>query len=147
MASSKSHSPTTAALADRYRVLLEIGRTLAGTLSLDDLFRAIYRETSRVVEAGGFYIALYDEKADLATVVFYADQDEEQQVEVTFQGSTSQVIRTGEPVLVRDRLNLDSLKVLGNDDSSITRSAIQAPLLIKGRVLGAISTQSYRADA
>jgi len=38
-------------LADRYRVLLDISRTLTGTLSRDDLYRAIYRETARVLEA------------------------------------------------------------------------------------------------
>jgi diguanylate cyclase (GGDEF)-like protein len=36
---------------------------------------------------------------------------------------------------------------LGADDSSVTRSAISAPLVHKGRILGAISAQSYEPDA
>jgi diguanylate cyclase (GGDEF)-like protein len=146
MASSNSPKSDRSDLAERYRVLLEIGRTLAGTLSLDDLFRSIYRETSRVVAAGGFYISLYDADEDLATVVFYADQNEEQRVQVTYKGSSSEVIRTGKPCMVDDRLQLESLMVLGEDGSPVTRSAISAPLLNQGRVLGAISTQSYEPD-
>lgn len=67
-------------LADRYRVLLDISRTLTGTLSRDDLYRAIYRETARVLEAMGFYISVYSQLRDLATIVFYADRGRERRV-------------------------------------------------------------------
>ena len=68
---------TRGSLEERYRVLLEIGRNLTGTLSPEDLYRTIYRETARVVEASGFYVSLYDQARDLATVVFYADRGRE----------------------------------------------------------------------
>ena len=61
-------------LAERYPVLWNIGRTLTGTLSAEELYRGIYRETARVVEASRFYISLYDDYTDLVTVVFYADR-------------------------------------------------------------------------
>lgn len=131
-------------LADRYRVLLEIGRTLTGTLSPEELYRTIYNETGRVVEATGFYISLYDADTDLATVVFYADQGRESRCDITYRGSESEVIRTGNATIVEDRLDSQSLMLLGDHDTEITRSAISAPLSYKGKVIGAISTQSYR---
>lgn len=134
-------------LAERYRVLLEIGRTLTGTLSPEELYRTIYQETAKVLEAAGFYIALYDQARDLATVVFYADQGQEEQARITYRGSDSEVIRTGQPSMVGDRLKVHSLMVLGDEESDITRSAISAPLRYKGRVIGAISTQSYNPEA
>ncbi len=134
-------------LAERYRVLLDIGRTLTGTLSHEDLYRTIYRETTRVLEAGGFYISLFDPQRDLATIVFYADRGTERHVEISYRGSDSDVIRTGEGALVEDRITVRSLMVVGDESTEITRSAITAPLRHKGRVLGAISTQSYRARA
>ena len=134
-------------LIERYRVLLDIGRTLTGTLSLEELFRAIYRETARVVETAGFYISLYDAEADLATVVFYADRGEESPCDVTYKGSDSEVIRTGKSTTVEDRLNAQSVMLLGEEETEITRSAISAPLIYKGEVRGAISTQSYRPNA
>jgi diguanylate cyclase (GGDEF)-like protein len=133
-------------LAERYRVLLDIGRSLTATLSLDELYRAIYRETSGVLEADGFFIALYEPVTDLATVVFYADQGQERRAEITYKGSESPVIRDGKAVLVEDRLETRSLLVLGDESVGVTRSAISAPLR-RGRVLGAISTQSYRPGA
>ena len=137
---------TGAPLAERYRVLLDIGRTLTGTLSPEDLYRSIYRETARVVEAGGFYISLYDAQADLATVVFYADRGEESRCDITYKGSDSEVIRTGKSTVVEDRLKADSVMLLGDDETEITRSAISVPLMYKGVVRGALSTQSYRPN-
>ncbi|MEX0980423.1 MAG: sensor domain-containing diguanylate cyclase [Gemmatimonadota bacterium] len=138
---------TKPSLEERYRVLLDIGRSLTETLSPEDLYQAIFRETSRIVEATGFYISLYDRVSDLATIVFYADQGDEQRVEITYKGSDSDVIRHARGSLVSDRLQGLSVLVLGEEDSEVTRSAISAPLRYKGEVVGAISAQSYRFQA
>lgn len=128
-------------------MLLDIGHTLTGTLSAEDLYRAIYRETARVLEAAGFYISLYDRSRDEAMVVFYADQGKERRVHVRFRGSDSQVIREGIGSIIADRVDAHSLLILGEDNTEITRSAISAPLRHKGRVIGAISCQSYTPGA
>lgn len=151
MPPSPERTTSAPSLADRYRVLLDVGRILTGTLGADALFRTIYRETSRVLEAAGFYISLYDAERDLATVVFYADRGREQESEITYRGSDSEVIRTGEPSMVSDRGEIDSLLVLRgtakSEEEEVTRSAISAPLRYKGRVVGAISAQSYEPDS
>lgn len=134
---------TRPSVAERYRVLLDTGRTLAGTLSSEDLYAAIHRETARVVEASGFYIALYDHGRDLATVVYYADAGDVRRVDVTYRGTDSEVIRTRKGALIHDRLDDHSLLILGDEHSEITRSAVSAPLIHKGRVIGVISAQSY----
>ena len=144
---SAEASQVRTSIAERYRVLLDIGRTLTGTLSRDDLYRAIYRETARVLEAAGFYISLYDAQRDLATIVFYADRGSDRRVEISYRGSDSEVIRSGQASLVEDRAEVKSVMVVGDEDSDITRSAVSAPLRHNGQVLGAISTQSYRARA
>lgn len=128
-------------------MLLDIGRTLAGTLSLEELYAAIHRESSRVLETAGFYLSLYDAERDEATIVYFADRGEQQRVAIAYPGSRSEVLRTAQPVLVRSRLDERSLMHLGAEDSDVTRSAISAPLVHKGRVLGAISAQSYEDNA
>lgn len=147
MAPEPAHRAPGSSLADRYRVLLDVGRTLTGTLSLDELYRAIYRETSRVLPSDGFYISLYDQPRDQATIVFFADRGKEERVEVAYRGSESAVIRTGEPVRVDDMLERQSLMLLGENEEEVMRSALAAPLRAKGVVIGAISTQSYRPGA
>jgi diguanylate cyclase (GGDEF)-like protein len=145
---SSPHAESTRhTVKDRYRVLLDVGRTLAGTLSTEELYAAIYRETVRILPASGFYVSLYDQARDLATVVFYADRDEIKRVNISYPGSESAVISHRRPHLVTDHLTDRSLLLLGETDADVTRSAISAPLLREDRVLGAISAQSYEPNA
>jgi diguanylate cyclase (GGDEF)-like protein len=134
-------------VGDRYRVLLEIGRKLTGTLAIEDLYRAIYDETAEVIEASGFYISLYEPEDDRARVVFYADNGAASRCDIQYQGSDSDVIRTGRSTSVQDRLDEDFVMLLGDETSEVTRSAISSPLILQGQVIGAISAQSYRAEA
>jgi diguanylate cyclase (GGDEF)-like protein len=145
-----AHADTSTArssIAERYRVLLDIGHNLARTLGTKHLYRSIYKETARVLEAGGFYVALYDREKDLATVVFYADQGVERNVAITYRGSDSDVLRLGKGAIIYDRVENRSLMVLGEEGTEVTRSAISAPLIYEGEVVGAISTQSYQPKA
>ena len=97
MTPSSEASTARSSVADRYRVLLDIGRKLTGTLSREDLYRAIYDETAQILEAEGFYICLYNQESDLATIVFYADRGNDRRVEISYQGSESKVISSGRP--------------------------------------------------
>jgi diguanylate cyclase (GGDEF)-like protein len=137
-----------ASSAERYRVLLEVGHSLSGTVeSEEELYAAIYREAARVMPMDGFYVSLYDEEQDLATVVFWADRGRGRQASVSYTGSDCEVIRTGKPVLVKDYLERRSLLVVGDEgDLQVTRSAVSAPLRSRGRLMGVISAQSYDPD-
>jgi diguanylate cyclase (GGDEF)-like protein len=139
--------PARSGIAERYRLLLDIGRTLSDTLSSDDLYREICRGTSRVLEAAGFYISLYDPARDVATIVFYADRGHDRRVEISYRGSESEVIRSGKAALIGDRAEISAVMLVGDEGSDVTRSAITAPMRHHGQVIGTISTQSYRAGA
>lgn len=108
-------------VAERYRALLDTGRTLTGTLSYQDLFAVIHRETATVLEASGFYISLYDQSRDLATVVYYADKVAAKHVDISYRGSDSEVIKTLTASLVNENLGDKSLLILGDEDSDVTR--------------------------
>ena len=136
-----------ASVSERYRAFLDRARALTGTLSSEELFVAIHRETEEALEASGFYISLYDQGRDLATIVYYADKGEVNRVGVSYRGSDSEVIRTQRASMVNEDLNDRSLLVLGEDDTDVTSSAISAPMIHKGRMIGAISAQSYEAEA
>lgn len=134
-------------LGERYTVLLETARLLASRRTLDELYRETYRETSRVLETTGFYISRFDDELDEARVVFYADEGIEQTASITYRGSESQVLRTGEPVLIDDDIEEKSVMTLGDGCEKTTRSAVTAPIRIRGGIVGAISAQSYRSHA
>ena len=141
------HASNNASLAERYRVLLEIGRALTGTLRDEELYASIYRETARVIEADGFYVSLYDSETDEATVVFWADEGRGRQAQIVYAGSESPVIRTGKATMVSDHLRDQSLLVIGDVGDRATRSAISAPMSSRGQIIGVISAQNYRPRA
>jgi diguanylate cyclase (GGDEF)-like protein len=126
---------------------LDISHSLAQTLSPRQLYRTIYKETGRVLEATGFYVSLYHPVKDQATVVFFADQGVERNVEISYKGSESEVLRTGKASIISDRTDDQSLLAMEEQSDEMTRSAISAPLLYEGKVVGAISAQSYEAGA
>ncbi|MEJ2502422.1 MAG: sensor domain-containing diguanylate cyclase [Gemmatimonadota bacterium] len=141
-------STTTRDFRERYGVLLDIGRILTGTLEPADLYRTIYEQASRVLETTGFFISLYDEEEDRATIVFSADRGCLERPGVTYRGSESRAIREASAVSEELTHPSRAIMVLGPEsDEEITRSVIAAPMLREGRVLGVISAQSYRASA
>lgn len=134
-------------LAERYRVLLEIGHTLTGTLSRRELYRTVHAEVAGVLPADGFYIALLDEDGETATVVLHAEGEDVSTEPRSYPAGESAVLRDGEAVLVRDRLPERGVLELGDPDGVAPRSGIVAPIRRRERVLGAIGTQSREADA
>lgn len=133
---------------ERYAVLLDIGRILTATLSPEALYRAIYEQASRVIETTGFFISLYDEAEDQATVVFYADRGQIERPGVTYRGSDSRAIREARPIREEIQHPDRAVMLLGPEsDEEVTRSVIAAPLLREEQVMGVISAQSYRREA
>ncbi len=133
--------------ADRYRTLLDASRTLGATLSPDELHEAIYRQTAAAVDAPGFYLAIHDQSRDLARVVYYAEKGEGRHADIPYRGSDSEVLSTQKAAIIGNGLADGALLSLGDDGTEAAQSALVAPLLHHGRVLGAISAQSYEEEA
>ena len=143
-----SAEPSAAApLAERYRVLLELGGAFLGSSSSYELYRAIYAGSAKVVELAGFLLSLYDDQSDVATVVFSVDDGRESESGLTYRGSDSEVLRTGTPTAIEDQT--DTCAVLFPEDrkSGVARSTLSVPLLCKDRVTGVLTVYASRADA
>ena len=146
MASSDGRT-TRSSVEERYKVLLETGRILTSTLSAEELYAAIHRETAKVLSAANFSVSLYDQGRDLERVVFRVQDGEAGEVDLGFRGSDSEVIRASHGVLVDDDpAALASIARI--DASKVTcRSGIAAPLIHQGRVIGAVSACSGEPEA
>src|SRR6266850_2586181 len=137
----------------RLELANRLGALAAGARDLAELFRALYDETGRVMDATVFLFALYDEASATVQVVRQMDRGVEYPGG-TFplgKGFTSEVIRTGEPRLVR-RWAAEGPPVqllYGTEAGELVtpQSGVVVPILSGDRVLGVLSAQSYRPEA
>ncbi|HHY47375.1 MAG TPA: diguanylate cyclase [Firmicutes bacterium] len=135
-------------MADEMTSLYKIGIAATSTLDLAEVLEVIYREVSKVMDAGGFFIALYNEETRQISFEFVVDNGERlSPFSVSLGddgGFTAKVITQRTPVFVADALSNGSnlpqeTRVIGQTP----RSVIAVPLLARGRVVGVLSVQSY----
>ncbi|MCP4690225.1 MAG: GAF domain-containing protein, partial [Desulfobacterales bacterium] len=129
------------------RTLYDISRAVNSTRGLDDLFELIHGSLGAIMDAKNFFIALYDEKADLLTFPYYIDEKDE--AEPIFNASeknslTTKVIFQNKALIFDEaemrRMNeSDEHEVMG----AICKIWIGVPLSIKGKVIGAVALQSH----
>jgi PAS domain S-box-containing protein len=120
---------------------------------LAELFRALYYETARMMDATVFLFAIYDEAAKTVQVVRQMDRGVEHPGGSFPLGSgfTSEVIRNGAPRLIRHwATDGPPVRILyGTEAEKLVapQSAVVVPILSGQRVLGVLSAQSYQAEA
>lgn len=134
-------------LPSRYQAYLATSKALTGVGTIEKLCRILYIQTARVIPTSSFHVSLYDEARDLATVVFSADRGRERQVNITYRGSKSDVIRSGRPTMLLDPEQVRALPHLDSPDLDLFRAAAAAPLRLGDRVVGAIGVRSEREKA
>ena len=134
-------------LAGRFEAFAAEARDLA------ELFRALYYETARVMDATVFLFAVYDEAAKTVQVVRQMDRGVEHPGGSFPLGSgfTSEVIRSGAPKLIRHwATDGPPVRILYGTESEklvAPQSAVVVPILAGDRVLGVLSAQSYQPEA
>jgi len=134
-------------LAERIqRTLYKIANAVNTTTSLDELYKLIHRQLGTIVDTTNFYVALYDEKSNIITAPYYADQLKKntpppQQLR---NGLTGYVIHTAKPLYLtvekREKLMKEG-KIAQTDWKS--KIWIGVPLRIENKVIGALAVQSY----
>lgn len=146
MADSPDRAPRSS-VENRYRVLLETGRILTGTLSLEDLYVAIHRETAKALSASQFSVSLYDQGRDLERTVFQVRGGVAKPADLEYRGSDSEVIRSRQGLVVVDDPAMLHSFARGEGGLTVCRSGIGAPMIHHGRVVGVVSACSEQPGA
>jgi PAS domain S-box-containing protein len=149
-------------------LLYEVGRQFSRTLDLERIYDTLHYLVSSVMDCDGLFVSSYDCKDNLIRRTYA--RHERQRLDVSQfppiplepegRGIQSVVIRTGEPLLIRDyeaRLKRtktsydeDEDRVVHEeipDDADRTRSAIIVPLKLEGQVVGVVQVSSCEYDA
>ncbi|MCY0898794.1 MAG: sensor domain-containing diguanylate cyclase [Firmicutes bacterium] len=127
-------------------ILERVGRIVSRNLEMEQLLRSLRTAVAEVLETDSFFVALtLPHDPDHVLMQYLWDDGEEYPTEVfpiDPEGLTGSVIITGEPLLKNGE---DTPGVLAGSKKS-PRGMIFVPLQHEGRVLGAMSAQSYRIE-
>jgi K+-sensing histidine kinase KdpD len=148
---------TSQARAEQLATLNEIGRSISTLLDLNGVLESAYHLLRHVLALDSFYIALYHPESQMISYPIVIDEGKkwsEEPFTLIPETLMAKTILTGEPYLVnrsseeiaRRQASLESQNTLG-DSSKVSASLMIAPLKFGGKVLGVISTQSYKLDA
>lgn len=144
MAVENSHLvQQTSRRTEELHILNEIGRALSSTLDVDQLFEMIFSELQRLFDFSNFYIAFYD--ANRNEVRFelevLSNVRQAKRRRAAANHITEYMIRTRQPVLIRERFDEESRK-LGVDPLRTLGSFCGVPLVLYDRSIGAMGVMS-----
>ena len=132
--------------ANELAALNELSRTLASQLSVNQVLEEVWQGVSHLLDTTNFYIALYDpERQEISFPVNASESvlDKEITVMPASQGLTGYIIRTGQPLLIKedvqstvDRLGLENV-------GARSQSYLGVPIAVGDQILGAVALQSY----
>jgi signal transduction histidine kinase/DNA-binding response OmpR family regulator/HAMP domain-containing protein/putative methionine-R-sulfoxide reductase with GAF domain len=132
--------------AQQQSVLSDLGRALSAQLDVDEILVAAYRGASQLIDARNFYVGLYDPHREEISIRFNAtsgERDREVMVLSVDEGLSGYIVRTGEPLLIREnlpeRLSELDVELVGEPACSW----LGVPLTVGGETLGVVAVQSY----
>ncbi|NTU62769.1 MAG: GAF domain-containing sensor histidine kinase [Chloroflexi bacterium] len=137
--------------------LYEIGRTLASTLDLHEIYWTMYRQIAQgLLGASVLFVALFDQRSQTIYGGFGAvdgqEMDAGQLPRIPLgDGPVSDTIRQREPRIVDIQGLLESLQTSGRaiqvGDQREPLSALYVPMISENRVVGVMNLQHYEARA
>ncbi len=132
--------------------LYQLGQSMAASRSLEEIYRATQQTVQQLMPTDAFYIALLDENKNTVEYDYLIDRGvryPKESIPLSQRTITAHVITTGEPLIFADEADWQARRInrsmYGSQENS--RSVIVAPMKLGGKVIGAISAQSYQPNA
>ncbi|HXD09558.1 MAG TPA: GAF domain-containing protein [Anaerolineales bacterium] len=140
--------------ADQLAMLYKISNAISNLRDLESILHLIFEKVKDNIHLDVFFIALYDDKSGIVSFPLMYDGDsfwKEPEKNIRETKSLSKVIATGDSFLWnRTSAEIEAAKVSTNrvgDSTRVAASIIVIPLQAAGRIIGAISVQSYQTNA
>jgi diguanylate cyclase (GGDEF)-like protein len=132
-------------------LLVEVASAVSSELDLHRVFAKIHEQVRRVIDAPLFFVALRSAEDESNITLEYLVEGDSvfPPARYSLEGTiVGRVIESGKPILVRSKEERDKLstKRVGKGVTTV-QSIVAVPMIVGGRIIGAISTQSYVSDA
>ncbi len=130
-------------------VLAAIAEATARLLSPEALYDVLREQVARLVDCDAFYVALWDPATERLRFVAHTDRGERlpSSEAPLAQGPTSWVVRHRQVLALGRPESVKAARGNRFGSPEASQSAVHAPMLLGDRLIGVLSTQSYRADA
>jgi GAF domain-containing protein/nitrogen-specific signal transduction histidine kinase len=138
---------STVRTAERFAILNEISAQVSASLDSEEIYVSVHKAAERLMPVEAFVISLLDEERNEIDPVYLLDLGKRiPGPRVPFgTGMSSDVIRSGKPILVSSLEQANKLNALRTTDSGEeTQSIVAVPMMLGGKVLGMLSAQSYQ---
>jgi transcriptional regulator with GAF, ATPase, and Fis domain len=129
------------------KVLYNISKAANSLISLNQLYKTIHKELSKVLYATNFYIALVDGKENKIFFPYNIDDVKPIHLPRTINHNSlvAEVIRTGKPIFVNQEMikKRKTLMKFKEWFGTLRKVWLGVPLKVEDRVIGAMVVQSY----
>ncbi|MBP8000304.1 MAG: GAF domain-containing protein [Chloroflexi bacterium] len=131
--------------------LYETALVTGGIMDIHTLLARVFQQIYRLLKPDGFFVALYDEVPDELLFYEYREaglllKEIEESRRFPVEGLTGWIVRHRQPLFVRD-LWYEHLPTEPIVNGQHSRSWLGVPLLVRERILGVISIQSFYPNA
>jgi PAS domain S-box-containing protein len=139
----------TLATVDRLAILNEVSYAIGSRLNPDDIYQAVHDAASKLMPVEAFIIALVDEESGDVDAAYVVDLGQRiSGVRLPRgQGLSGQVIASGQPILTSQSSEAQSQGGVTIGEQGTPHSIVAVPMFSGGKVVGALSAQSYQYDA
>jgi diguanylate cyclase (GGDEF)-like protein len=130
-------------------LLVEVARAVSSELDLHAVLARIGDQVRRFLDAPVFFAALFEDEGATVDLEYFIEENDEQEPRryPVERSLLAQVLKTGAPLLIHSAEERDRMPWMPLTQPVRSQSIIAVPMTAGGRVIGAISAQSYEAHA
>jgi diguanylate cyclase (GGDEF)-like protein len=136
--------------ADRRAILHQASQAIvAASLDPEAIYYAIHSAAAQLMPSEAFVIALMNEAENVIEAVYLMDRAGRSPA-ITLPGGSGlsgHIITTGKSLYIEDIEEFNEVESIQFGDRQDVRSILAAPMILRGKVIGMLSVQSYQARA
>ena len=140
--------------AELMETISKVGLAITSGLDMDHVLNTLYNQCEQVADVDAFYLALYDEAKSLISFPLMLVKGQPIAVPIrdisTNPGLTGYVIQHAALLYLPDLFSPDHEEIaalnIPSPDGEEIRSYLGVPLMLRERVIGVLSMQSFRAN-